>query len=75
LLVFVLLNYLPGDGAMHGDMTMCVRSEVLVDREADLFGKIESEKLSTSMIAGFPRALSRRIRSLHRDSVLLPNRG
>jgi hypothetical protein len=76
LLVFALLNHVPDDGAMHGDMAMCVRSEVLVDREADFFGKIESEKLSTtSMIAGFLRALSRRFRSLHRDSVLLPNRG
>jgi hypothetical protein len=75
LLVFALLNHVPDDGAMHGDMAMCVRSEVLADPEADFSGKIESEKLSTSMIAGFPRALSRRIRSLHRDSVFLPNRG
>jgi hypothetical protein len=70
LLVFALLDHGPGDDVMHGDKTMCVRSEVLVDREADFFGKIESEMLSTSMIAGFPRALSRRIRSLHRDGVL-----
>jgi hypothetical protein len=75
LLVFALLHYVPGDGAMHGDMTMCVRSEVLVDREADFFGEIESEMLSTSIIAGFPQALSRRARSLHRDSVLFPNCG
>jgi hypothetical protein len=40
LLVFALLSYLPGDGAMHGDTTMCVRSEVLVDRKADCFRRV-----------------------------------
>jgi hypothetical protein len=35
----------------------------------------ESEKSSTGIIASFPRILSWRNRSLHRDSILLPNCG